>query len=526
MPERDKLIISVVIPMKESKKNVVRGLFKGGNIILAGLALELGISFFGKILMARVLGQVEYGVATLGIKTLSFTSAILLIGLNTGVGRYLPRFDYEADRKGIILSGLELALPVAVAATVTLWVFADPIARILLRTPKLVSVLRAAAVGVPFAVLLKLSIGVVQGMEQTVPKVVIRNIFQPTIRFVLIAAVLLLGLGSIGIVWAYTATFAAAGIAGLYYIVRHTPVAASIGGTRIRRELLRFSAPLMLMTSMVMILSNLDIFFLSYFHSANDVGVYNTVYPLAELLTMTLSGFSFIFLPAFSRLHSEGQKKEMLRIYQVVTKWILLLTLPALFYFVLFPETIIGITFGREYDEGAIALVVLAVGFSVQSLVGPNIQSLTSVGETRTIMWINLATGATNIVLNYILIPQYAYVGAAVATSVSYTLLNILYSVALYHRTGIHPFNSHLLKPLAGLVILMTVVASVVTVGFQRNVMTLLGSFIVFGLLYVLVILRLDGIQEEEIMLLLSVEERFGVDLYRMKRLVKWVIGE
>lgn len=526
MPERDKLIISVVIPMKESKKNVVRGLFKGGNIILAGLALELGISFFGKILMARVLGQVEYGVATLGIKTLSFTSAILLIGLNTGVGRYLPRFDYEADRKGIILSGLELALPVAVAATVTLWVFADPIARILLRTPKLVSVLRAAAVGVPFAVLLKLSIGVVQGMEQTVPKVVIRNIFQPTIRFVLIAAVLLLGLGSIGIVWAYTATFAAAGIAGLYYIVRHTPVAASIGGTRIRRELLRFSAPLMLMTSMVMILSNLDIFFLSYFHSANDVGVYNTVYPLAELLTMTLSGFSFIFLPTFSRLHSEGQKKEMLRIYQVVTKWILLLTLPALFYFVLFPETIIGITFGREYDEGAIALVVLAVGFSVQSLVGPNIQSLTSVGETRTIMWINLATGVTNIVLNYILIPQYAYVGAAVATSVSYTLLNILYSVALYHRTGIHPFNSHLLKPLAGLFILMAVVASVVTVGFQRNVMTLLGSFIVFGLLYVLVILRLDGIQEEEIMLLLSVEERFGVDLYRMKRLVKWVIGE
>lgn len=518
--------MSVVIQMKESRKNVVRGLFKGGSIVFVGLALELGISFFGKILMARVLGQVEYGVATLGIKTLSFTSAILLIGLNTGVGRYLPRFDHEADRRGVILSGLELALPVAAAAAVTLWVFAGPVARLFLRAPEAVSVLRAAAVGLPFAVLLKLSIGVVQGMEQTVPKVLIRNIFQPTIRFVLIAAVLLLGLGSIGIVWAYTATFVAAGIAGLYYIMRHTPVAASIGGTRIRRELLRFSAPLMLMTSMVMILSNLDIFFLSYFHSANDIGVYNAVYPLAELLTMTLSGFSFIFLPMFSRLHSEGLEGEMLRIYQVVTKWILLLTLPALFYFILFPETIIGITFGQEYDEGAITLVVLAVGFSVQSLVGPNMQSLTSVGETRTIMWINLVAGVTNIVLNYILIPHYSYLGAAVATSVSYTLLNILYSVALYLRTGVHPFNSHLLKPLAGSVILMIVVAGVVSVGFQRNVVTLFGSFIVFGLLYVLVILRLDAIQEEEIMLLLSVEERFGVDLSRMKRLVKRVMGE
>jgi O-antigen/teichoic acid export membrane protein len=512
--------------MKESRKSVVRGLFKGGSIVFVGLALELGISFFGKILMARVLGQVDYGVATLGIKALSFASAILLIGLNTGVGRYLPRFDHEADRKGVILSGLELTLPVAATTAVVLWLFADPVATTLLRAPDAVPVLRAAAVGIPFAVLLKFSVGVVQGMEQTVPKVLIRNIFQPTVRFVLIATVLLFGLGSLGIVWAYTATFVAAGVAGLYYVVRHTPVAVSTSGTRIHREILRFSAPLMLMTSIMMILSNLDVFFLSYFHSAEDIGVYNVVYPLAELLTMTLSGFSFIFLPAFSRLHSEGQEGEMLRIYQVVTKWVLLLTLPALFYFVLFPETIIGMTFGREYTEGALALSILAVGFSVQSLVGPNMQSLTSVGETRTIMWINLAAGATNVVLNYLLIPQYTYLGAAVATSISYTLLNVLYSVALYLRTGIHPFSSHLLKPLAGSIVLMAAVAGIVFTWFQQDVATLFGSFVAFAILYALVILRLDAVQEEEMMLLLSIEERFGVDLSIIKQFAKRVMRD
>lgn len=512
--------------MKKSRKSVVQGLFKGGSIVFVGLALELGISFFGKILMARVLGQVDYGVATLGIKTLSFASAILLIGLNTGVGRYLPRFDGEAERKGIILSGLELALPVAAVTAVVLWLFAAPVATTFLRAPEAVPVLRAAAVGIPFAVLLKLSIGVVQGMEQTLPKVLIRNIFQPTVRFVLIAAVLLFGLGSIGIVWAYTATFVAAGVAGLYYVVRHTPVTTSTGGARIHRELLRFSAPLLLMTSMMMILSNLDIFFLSYFHSAEDIGVYNVVYPLAELLTMTLSGFSFIFLPAFSRLHSEGQEGEMLQIYQVVTKWVFLLTLPALFYFLLFPETIIGLTFGREYTEGAVALSILAVGFSVQSLVGPNMQSLTSVGETRIIMWINLAAGVTNVLLNYLLIPEYRYLGAAVATSISYTLLNVLYSIALYRRTGIHPFSSHLLKPLAGSVVLMAVVAGIVSTGLQRNVATLFSSFVAFVPLYALVILRFDAVQEEEMMLLLSIEERFGINLSIIKQFVKRVTGD
>ena len=114
-------VTSVAIEMKVARKSVVRGLFKGGSIIFVGLALELGISFFGKILMARVLGQVDYGIATLGIKVLSFASAILLIGVNTGVGRYLPRFDREADRKGVILSGLELAL-VLLGHFVAVWV--------------------------------------------------------------------------------------------------------------------------------------------------------------------------------------------------------------------------------------------------------------------------------------------------------------------------------------------------------------------------------------------------------------------
>jgi len=42
--------------------------------------LELGISFAAKILIARLLGRPVYGVATIGITTLSFASTILLFG--------------------------------------------------------------------------------------------------------------------------------------------------------------------------------------------------------------------------------------------------------------------------------------------------------------------------------------------------------------------------------------------------------------------------------------------------------------
>ena len=445
--------------------------------------------------------------------------------MNNGVGRYLPRSNDTADRKGVILSALEVALPLATLVAVIVAMFADPIAKLVLRAPETTPVLRAAAIGIPFAVLLKLSIGVIQGMEQTVPKVLIRNVLQPVIRFGLIAVVLAVGLGSLGIVWVYTITFIVAGLAGLYYIVTQTPAMEQVAGVRIRRELLTFSAPLMLMTTMAMILSNLDIFFISYFQSAGEVGTYNVVYPLSELLTMTLSGFSFIFMPTFSRLHSNNHYIEMCRIYQVVTKWIFFLTLPGFFLFFLFPDISIGVTFGWQYSEGAATLAVLSVGFFVKSVAGPNVNALTAIGETKVIMINNLIAAGVNVLLNYLLIPEYSYMGAAVATSISYTLLNVLYSFALYRQTGIHPFTEHLIKPAGGAVALIIVFFTVFSVALPRSVKATFGAFIMFIVLYSVVILRLGSIQEEEVTLLLSIEERFGVDLTPAKRLAGRIMG-
>jgi len=108
--------------MFEKQNSIIRRLFKSGLLLFAGLVLELRISFAAKILIARLLGRPAYGVATIGITTLSFASTILLFGMNTGVGRYLPRFDDEADRKGIMASGLQVVIGFSVSCAVLLFI--------------------------------------------------------------------------------------------------------------------------------------------------------------------------------------------------------------------------------------------------------------------------------------------------------------------------------------------------------------------------------------------------------------------
>lgn len=511
--------------MPEDQNSIFRRLFKSGILLIVGLALEMLISFAAKVLMARLLGKPAFGVATIGITILSFASTVLLFGLNSGTARYLPRFEKAAERKGIIISGLQVALGGSIGAALLLFVFADPIATEVLRSPETVSVLRIAAIGIPFAVLLKFSVGVVQGLQRSLPKVLIRNIAQPIIRFTLVVGALFLGLGSAGIVGAFSATFAVVGLAGLYYVYTRTDLTSSTPGRMRRGELLRFSAPLMLTATMIMVMSYFDIFLLSFFKTDSVVATYGVIYPLSELLTATLSAFSFITMPVLSQLHADKLLHEMNNTYKIITKWIFMATLPAALVIILFPAMTIRLTFGAEYVNGALALRILALGFFTHAVAGPNVNALTSIGETRIIMWDNLAAGTANILLNILLIPPYGIVGAAIATTIAYGGLNVVYSVQLYRQTGIHPVTPALVRPATVGLVSMFAVYTIALQIFNRSVPVLLGVAASFAVVYGIAVLMFGGIEEEEVMLLLSFEERFGVNLGPLKRVAKIFIG-
>lgn len=502
----------------------IRRLFKGAGIVFAGVVLELFVSFLAKLLIARYLGPTDYGAVSIGLKIMTATSIFVLVGLDRGIGRYLPRRDDPSQRRGVLKSALEIALPIGVLAGVGLFLTADLIAVHVFHDAAVAPVIRVFSVVLPFAAVFRLSIGSVQGMQQSLPKVVIQNLTLPITRFLLVAVVLLYGLGTIAAAWAYGFAYVLAGLLGAYYLIRYTPLLADAPATSMHRELLVFSAPLMITAAMLQILSHIDTFFLGYFASTGVVGVYNVVYPLAQLLTIVLTAFGFMVMPAISSLDAEGSVGEMRRTYQLSAKWILLATLPVFLVVVLFPEMVIRVTFGAEYDSGALALSVLAVGFFAHAIVGPNSNTLTSIGRTQLIMYDNVAVAVANVALNLLLIPEYGILGAAVATSIAYGSLNALYTYQLYRATGIHPFTAGMVRPSLIALAVVGVVYWVTTTLFVVTLPVLVVGFVAFVSLYVLIVLRFGGIEDEELVLLWSFEERFDVDLGPIKRVAEKIV--
>jgi O-antigen/teichoic acid export membrane protein len=124
----------------------------------------------------------------------------------------------------------------------------------------------------------------------------------------------------------------------------------------------------------------------------------------------------------------------------VVTKWVVALTLFGFLFLLVFLESILGI-FGTTIRAAETALSILAVGQLAAALVGPAGLLLTMSEYERLQMVNSVLVSLLNIALNYILIQEFGIVGAAIATGVSFVVLNILRLAQTWYLLGIQPYS-------------------------------------------------------------------------------------
>ncbi|SDD44018.1 flippase [Natrinema hispanicum] len=474
-----------------------RDLFTGGGILFAGLVAELGLSLFSKIIIARYLGKVDYGGIALGATIVAMSSTIVLAGMHTGVARFLPRFEDPDDRHGIIYSAFAIVGGFSLALASGIFVLAPTLAETFFHNSEIAPVLAIFALAIPVSALMRVSIGVSQGYQQTLPKVLARNISFPIVRFGGVAIVATLGFGPLGIAGSYVLAYALSACIGVWYVVRKTAFSISVPERFHTASLMSFSAPLLLSSVLTLVLSDIDTLMLGYFATEGDVGVYNVVYPIGVLLLAFLRSFRFLYLPEISELDAAESYASMRRQYYLVAKWIFLTTTPVFAFVVVYPDIIIQTLFGAEYTSGDLALVLLTGGFYIHAVLGLNGTTLTSIGQTRLILLDNLVAAGANIALNLWLIPRYGFVGAAIATTASYVLINVLYSVQLYRLRSIWPTTTRITLA-AGLVMALTGMWAEAEELLQPTLGSIIALTVMFGLCYILIVMGVIGMEDEE----------------------------
>ncbi|WP_423743380.1 flippase (plasmid) [Haladaptatus sp. SPP-AMP-3] len=433
--------------MADSSRSTGSVLLSSGVLVFVGMLLEMATNFSSKIIVAKLLTPAQYGAIALGFTTLSFLVMFVMLGVDRGVARYLPRAETDSGKRAVVLVAFKTTLPLSILAGASLVVLAPFLAVDVFSDPSTEFVFRLVGIALPFSALIRVAIGTGQGLQTPFPKVLLQNFARPVTRLAAVLLVAAVGVSVAGVASAYLASFVITGLIASYYLVVRLPFSLR-GGSRSRtRELLRFSFPLMIASTMAVQLGTIDTLVLGIKSDTASVGVYNVVFPLAQLLTLFNASFGFLVMPVISKFHSQNDDDSMRDVYQTVTKWVFIMTLPIFLMMLLFPETIIRRTFGAQYTGGALTLMILTAGFFVQGVTGPNGDTLTSIGNSKLIMILNGGVAILNIALNVVLVPRFGAVGAAIATATVYSLLNILFSVFLYRNAKILPDFAALVPP-------------------------------------------------------------------------------
>jgi len=435
------------IPETESSDPLIRKAAKGGSIAIAGNVINKGLRFPFEILLARVLGAEGYGSYTLGYGLAMIGSKISMLGLSSGIVRFASLYKGTGDInrvKGTLSSAFMISTLSSIAAGGLLFLFSGYLSRVF-NMPELVNVLKIFAFAFPFYVITLMAGNAARAFQAIKYEVAVTNICRPLANVVIVSIVFLLGFRLFGAVYGFLISSAISAAYGLYLLKRIFPdIVSELKPSYEFRKLLRFSLPVLFVGFSYVLLNQTDRIMLGYFKASKDLGIYSAAAIISQQAGLITYSFSCIFCPIISDLYNRNEFRQLEKLYKTVTRWIVSLNLVLLLLLILFSKKIMGI-FGSEFISGWLVLVILSsvhlVGYSTGGALAGHVLQMSG---KQDIEFINaMVMLIINVALNFWLIPIYGILGAAVATGVSYAVINIARITEVYRLLRLHPYDTN-----------------------------------------------------------------------------------
>jgi O-antigen/teichoic acid export membrane protein len=404
------------------------------------------------VLLARLFGRAVFGGYQASLAILEMLTRGGTGGADKGMLRFVAghRARGEMDLATRALgTGLRLSLLISTTFALLLVVFARPLSR-LAHDPALADGLRFMAPAAVFTggmwVLMQASLAA----KLTRPNFIVRGLAEPSILLGagLVAALLGRSLGYLTLahVLASATTFTLA----LFVVGR------VFGRGEIARGLrsawlpgfVRFAIPLGAAELLNAVLQRADIVLLTVFMGPNATAVYAASEFITRVISNTRYVFDSIAAAVFSEALHLGQKDRLQQNLALMTRWVATVAAPMTVTVLILRHDLLAL-YGPDFQDGAPALCILAVGHFVNASLGLCGWILVTSGRSRLILLTNVVGASVNVVAGLLLIPRLGLVGTAIASLGSVALLAVTAVIEVRVTEGVFPFDRSILKTLA-----------------------------------------------------------------------------
>ncbi len=485
---------------------------KGAGIVFSGIIIGSGLRYVFQIITARNLGPELFGLFTIGFAVFKIASILAELGLPNGLVRYIAVFSGEKDKKrvkGVITASRNLGLLASLILSALLFLLSKPIALSLFQAPQIASVIRFFSAAIPFTTLTTVYLFATQGFKLMKYRVIVREIFEPFTRIILLLLLSFLTWKLYGVLAAYLIPTIIGTYISFLYLKKVFPEIRkkSVLAVLEVQKLLHFSLPLLFVQFFGLIILLIDTLMLGFYKSASEVGIYGSAQRTALMGSLISTSFGAIFAPIISDLYNRNEFEKLKIYFQTVAKWIFSVSFPILLLIILLSKHILRI-FGQEFSVGFSSLILLSLGWIIHSAVGSVGQMIIMAGRQKLHLVNMIVVLSSNIILNTIFIPLYGMIGAALATSISIALFNIIELYQVYRLFKILPYRTDFLKPILAGAFSLTIqllLTYYFFIGYNPSMLAL--KIFVFLITYVFFIV-VFGLQEEDKIVLREIKER------------------
>ncbi len=513
------------------QRNAVRRQIRGSSLLLLGKFISIGVNFVIQILIVRYLSKAEYGAFAYALSIVSVGETVVTLGLDRAITRYVPiyheRGDY-AKMLGTLVMVLSTILSLGLAvvlAVVGVQAIADNlvtaaqassgvglasvyfgtlVAEPLIQDYRLVSLLLAILIVLsPLQALDNIFNGMFAVFSRPSAIFFQKYVLGPALRVVTVALLVFGQSNTVFLAVGYTLS----GLVGilifgvvLYRVMRTQRIFQLVPLRSIQipvREVLAFTVPLLASDLVYVVMNAFDAVLLGQFHGTESVAALRAVQPTARFNQVILTSFALLFTPAAARMFARGDTERINDLYWKNAVWIAVLSFPifALTFSLAQPLTLL--LYEERYAQSAIIMALLSFGYYFNSATGQNGLTLKVTGRLRYIVSVDIFAAVMNLAVNLWTIPRYGALGAAVGTTVTLVIFNLLKQVGLMRGTGVRAFDRRYLRAYlvialaaGGLLVvqsllavpiwvgvLLAMVASVLVVRLNRDILDVKETF-------------------------------------------------
>jgi O-antigen/teichoic acid export membrane protein len=429
---------------------VTRKQIRGSSLLLAGRFLSLGINFAIQILIVRYLAKADYGAYAYALSLVSFGVSVATFGLDRSITRFIPIYDEEKEYDklwGTIVMVTGTILSISLGLILLVFGLHNILTGSLISDEQAISLLLIMIFSVPVLALDGLMLGLFAVMAK--PRAIFfrKNVVGPLLRLTVVILLVLSGAGVEFLAAGFVVTGALAVSIYTTFLVRTIRQQGLLerfswkGLDMPGREVFGFTVPLLASDLLYIVMNTSDVILLGHYRGTEAVGSLRAILPAAQVNLIVMGSFTLLFTPVAARLFARGDLKGISHLYWQTAAWIAVLSFPvfALTFSLSQPLTIA--LFGERYESSATYLTLLALAYYFNAALGFNGLTLKVFGKVRFVVLISVAAALTNLALNFLLIPLYGALGAAIATSSTLIVHNILKQWGLRRGTGISLFQ-------------------------------------------------------------------------------------